>query len=105
MTGTLEHDGFVALPDFMSADLLAEVRARVDELFEEEGEAAGSEFKQEAGSRRLANLVAKGEVFERIVTDRTILALMSEVLGPELKLSSLNVRSADPLSEIGRAHV
>jgi ectoine hydroxylase-related dioxygenase (phytanoyl-CoA dioxygenase family) len=98
MTGTLEHDGFVALPDFMSADLLAEVRARVDELFEEEGEAAGSEFKQEAGSRRLANLVAKGEVFERIVTDRTILALMSEVLGPELKLSSLNVRSADPLS-------
>ncbi len=98
MQATLTHDGFIALPDFMGPDLLAEVRARVEELFAQEGDSAGAEFKQEPGARRLANLVNKGEVFERIVIDPTILGLMTEVLGPEVKLSSLNVRSANPLS-------
>ena len=34
---------------------------RVDELYEQEGEAAGSEFKLEPQSKRLANVVNKGE--------------------------------------------
>jgi hypothetical protein len=64
----LDEFGFVSLPGFMSAGLLDELRARTEALFDAEGENAGSEFRQEPGSRRLANLVAKGEVFERIVS-------------------------------------
>lgn len=94
----LDREGFVTLNGFMSDALLAEVRQRVDELFELEGAAAGSEFKQEDQTRRLANLVDKGEVFRRAIAIPEILELVGHVLGPEFKLSSLNVRSANPNS-------
>jgi ectoine hydroxylase-related dioxygenase (phytanoyl-CoA dioxygenase family) len=94
----LERDGYVVLENYMSVALLAELRRRVDELFDMEGDRAGSEFKQEEQTRRLANLVDKGEVFERVIAMPEILECLAQVLGPEFKLSSLNVRSADPHS-------
>lgn len=87
------------LEGFMSPELLETVRTRVEELFAEEGDRAGSEFKQEQQTRRLANLVNKGEVFERVIAMPRILECMKHVLGPEFKLSSLNVRSANPRSD------
>ena len=95
----LDERGYLVLPDLMGPALLAEVRDRVEELFALEGERAGAEFKQEPHARRLANLVNKGEVFERVILTPRVLACMEHVLGPELKLSSLNVRSADPLGD------
>jgi len=95
----LNEQGYLVLENFMSADLLAEVRQRVEELFAKEGDRAGSEFKQEPQSRRLANLVGKGEVFQRAIAVPEILERVGYTLGPELKLSSLNVRSADPHSD------
>jgi len=92
----LNECGYLVLPDLMGTALLAEVRARVEELFAEEGDGAGAEFKQEPNARRLANLVDKGEVFERVILTARVLACMEHVLGPDFKLSSLNVRSADP---------
>ena len=94
----LDEQGYLALPGLMSPELLARVRQRVDDLFAEEGGRAGSEFKQEPGARRLANLVNKGRVFEEIIVTPEVLDAMAHVLGPEFKLSSLNVRSADPHS-------
>src|SRR6476661_1860010 len=61
--GRLEDRGYLELPGLMGADLLATLRQRVDDLFAEEGDRAGWEFKQEPGARRLANLVNKGKVF------------------------------------------
>ena len=95
----LDERGYLVLPDLMGPALLAEVRARVEELFREEGERAGFEFKQEAHARRLANLVDKGEVFERVILTSRVLECMEHVMGPEFKLSSLNVRSADPMGD------
>ena len=95
----LDERGYVSLPGFMSPELLDELSARIDALFETEGENAGSEFRQEPGSRRLANLVAKGEVFERIVSMPEVLEYIGAVLGPRFKLSSLNARSANPQSD------
>jgi ectoine hydroxylase-related dioxygenase (phytanoyl-CoA dioxygenase family) len=83
----------------MSPELLEGLRRRTDELFLIEGEAAGSEFRQEPGANRLANLVAKGEVYEEIVCMPEILDLVGSVLGPEFKLSSLNARTAPPHSD------
>ncbi len=95
----LDECGYLALPDLMGRDLLEEVRQRVEELFAEEGAQAGAEFKQEPHARRLANLVDKGEVFERVILTPRVLECMEHVLGPEFKLSSLNVRSADPMGD------
>jgi len=94
----LDEFGYLVLPGLMSPELLERVRARVEELFIEEGEQAGSEFKTEPGARRLANLVNKGRVFEEVILTTEVLDAMEHVLGPRFKLSSLNVRSADPFS-------
>ena len=95
----LDQDGYLVLDNFMGTELLERVRSRVEELFLEEGSRAGSEFKQEPQSRRLANLVNKGEIFERVIAMPEIVERVGHVLGPEFKLSSLNVRSADPHSD------
>ena len=95
----LDEFGYISLPGFMSTSLLERLRNRVDALFEQEGENAGSEFRQEPGSRRLANLVAKGEIFQQMVSMPEILQYIAAVLGPGYKLSSLNARSANPMSD------
>jgi hypothetical protein len=92
----LDELGFVALPGFMSPPLLAELRTRIAQLLEEEGDEAGSEFKQEPGCRRLANLVDKGEVFARIVALPELHRYVGHVLGGDFKLSSANARSVNP---------
>lgn len=79
--------------------MLEGLRTRVEELFEAEGENAGSEFHQEAGTRRLANLVDKGELFRELIVMPQILEHIEAVIGPNFKLSSLNARSANPYSE------
>jgi ectoine hydroxylase-related dioxygenase (phytanoyl-CoA dioxygenase family) len=95
----LDEDGFVVLEDFIEADWLVELQQATERQFELEGENAGLEFKQESGSRRLANLVNKGSAFRRIISDSRILEWIEFVLGPEFKLSSLNARSANPHNE------
>src|SRR5258707_8524951 len=79
----LAEQGFAILPGYMSAAMLASMSARVDELFDEEGEHAGSEFRREENARRLANLVDKGEVFRDAISRPEILTLVESVLGPE----------------------
>jgi ectoine hydroxylase-related dioxygenase (phytanoyl-CoA dioxygenase family) len=77
---------------------LAELRAAVAERMTIEGEQAGAEFRKEANSQRLANLVDKGETFRRVVSHPILLAAVEAVLGPDWKLSSLNYRAAEPHS-------
>lgn len=95
----LDNEGYVALPGFMSAELLQALRQRVGELFDLESDRAGAEFKQEPQTRRLANLVNKGELFERMIVRPEILERVRHILGPEFKLGSLNARSANPHSD------
>jgi ectoine hydroxylase-related dioxygenase (phytanoyl-CoA dioxygenase family) len=92
----LDEIGYVVLPGFMETGMLAELRERVETLYQGEGERAGAEFKQEPGSRRLANLVDKGDVFLTLLARPEILKLVRHVLGPEVKLSSMNARSVNP---------
>lgn len=95
----LDEQGYLILPDFFDAAFLAEARRRIDELFALEGDQAGSEFRAEPHTQRLANCVDKGEIFERTVSEPRLLEGVAAVLGPEYKLSSLNVRSANPYSD------
>lgn len=96
----LDEIGCVVLRRFIDIDFLAQLRDRTERLFEIEGENAGGEFKQEEGCRRLANLVDKGEIFQRVVAEPRVLEAVARVLGPEFKLSSLNARSVNPRAQV-----
>lgn len=98
----LDDDGYVVLQSVMGADLLRQLRRRILELFDEEGDGAGSEFRQEEHAHRLANLVDKGEVFRRAIILPDVLDLVKHVVGSDCKLSSLNARSADPGTDVGQ---
>ena len=98
----LDEEGYVVLESCMDRDLLSALRTRILELFEEEGDRAGQEFKTEEHARRLANLVDKGEVFRRAIVLPRMLEPVRHVLGGDCKLSSLNARSADPHSDVGQ---
>ena len=86
----------------MGGGLLPGLRERILELFVSEGAQAGSEFRPEAHAHRLANLVDKGEVFRRAIVAPAVLDGVKHVLGPAMKLSSLNARSADPNADAGQ---
>ena len=98
----LEERGYVLLEGAIGPDLLERLRRRIGELFDEEGEQAGREFRTEAHTHRLANLVDKGDVFREAIVLPEVLEGVRHVLGPEIKLSSLNARSADPHSDEGQ---
>ena len=100
---TTEHEsldrlGYVLVEDVLDTRTLEAARNRVEELYELEGENAGSEFRKEPGARRLANLVDKGEIFQQLIAAPKILELVGHVLGDKFKLSSFNARSANPYS-------
>ena len=98
----LDEQGYVLLENAMGGQLLAELRSRIHAILDEEGERAGHEFKTEEHAHRLANLVDKGEVFRRAILLADMLVYVRQVLGADMKLSSLNARSADPMSEAGQ---
>jgi ectoine hydroxylase-related dioxygenase (phytanoyl-CoA dioxygenase family) len=92
----LDELGYLVLPDLVPPPVLEALRQRVEALYEAEGENAGSEFRPEPGTRRLANLVDKGGLFARLIVIPEILDCMGHVLGPAFKLSSFNARSTNP---------
>ena len=98
----LDRDGYTVLENVMGPALLTALRTRILELFDSEGEQAGREFRTEAHAHRLANMVNKGEVFRQAIALPAVLEGVAHVLGPALKLSSLNARSADPQSDAGQ---
>jgi ectoine hydroxylase-related dioxygenase (phytanoyl-CoA dioxygenase family) len=96
----LDDRGFVVLEDAIGSDLLQELRQQIQAVFDAEGDRAGHEFRTEAHAQRLANLVDKGDVFRRAIVLPTVVDCVRHVLGPQIKLSSLNARSADPNGDV-----
>lgn len=91
----LDRDGYAPLPGVVSRAQLAAIGSRLAALLAVEGDKAGLEVHQEAGTDRLADLVNKDPVFDVCFTDPRLLACVSHVLG-DFKLSSLNFRAALP---------
>jgi hypothetical protein len=92
----LDEQGIVILRNVMDPDWLQTTLDTCERLLKAEGASAGSEFRLEPGSDRLANLVDKGECFQRLVSYPLLLEAAEFVLGPDWKLSSLNYRAALP---------
>ena len=92
----LDANGYLPLPGLMTPAQLAALRARTDELVEQESRAPGNTVSAEPGANRLGDLVNKGAEFEVCYTHPRVLAAISHVLGGDLRLSSLNYRAALP---------
>jgi hypothetical protein len=99
----VDHEGFLPLSGILTLDQLGGLRDQVDELLQAEGDQAGTEFRQEAGTERLSDLVNKGAVFDICFTHPRVLAGIAQVLGPDFKLSSLNYRRLCPDRAIRRS--
>jgi ectoine hydroxylase-related dioxygenase (phytanoyl-CoA dioxygenase family) len=93
---SLDERGFAVFEGVLDAGWLQRLRATYEALMAKEGANAGKEVHQEEGTRRLADLVNKGEVFDGIYTHPRILAAVHWILKRDFKLSSLNARDAVP---------
>jgi ectoine hydroxylase-related dioxygenase (phytanoyl-CoA dioxygenase family) len=92
----LDRDGYLPLAGILTAQTAEAMRARLDDLDRIEGDKAGTEVHQEAGTARLSDLINKDPLFEVCFTHPRVLAAIAHVLGGDLKLSSLNSRAALP---------
>ena len=91
---SLDEQGFVVIPDLIDAEWREKMQIRFDEIAEAEGENAAKEHHQEAGAPRLANLVNKGTVWEKVWSHPLLLAACRHIFAGEFRISSLNGREA-----------
>ena len=98
----LDEQGYVVLRGLIDTDLLQALKHRIAELFDEEGSACGS--RVQAGRARASTLESRrqGRSVPACGDPAGLLDYVRHVLGPGMKLSSLNARSADPHSEDGQ---
>jgi ectoine hydroxylase-related dioxygenase (phytanoyl-CoA dioxygenase family) len=92
----LDKNGYLLVPGIIDPDWLEALREQFEAMCAAEGSAAGLEVHQEAGARRLSDLVNKGAEFDRVYTHPRVLAGIYHVIGRDFKLSSLNARDALP---------
>jgi hypothetical protein len=92
----LDRGGFAILPGVLDPATRRRLCRRIDDLVAAEGERAGIEVHQEAGTSRLANLVDKGACFRACLGDGRVLACVDRVLSGDWRLSALNYRAALP---------
>ena len=90
----LDQNGFVIIPDLIDPLWIRKMQIRFDEIAEEEGDNAAREHHTEAGAPRLANLVNKGTVWEKVWSHPLLLSACRYIFDGEFKVSSLNGREA-----------
>ena len=108
----LDQQGYVSLGRVLLPNQLRAIQTRLQKLLDEEGERAGSELHdspyirhpKEEGADRLADLVNKDPLFDVFYTHPRVLAGVAHVLGPDIKLSSLNYRAALPGYGLQKLH-
>jgi ectoine hydroxylase-related dioxygenase (phytanoyl-CoA dioxygenase family) len=92
----LDEQGFIIFKNKLNGDQVREYLVRLEALWAEEGETAGSENYIEAGARRLANLAAKGDLFRAVYADPEVLQAVEAVMGPDVRASMVNARDVPP---------
>lgn len=100
----LDHKGYTIMHGVMNREWLESLRERFETLSADERQFAGAEVHQEEGARRLADLVNKGQIFDKVYTHPMVLAAVHHILNRDFKLSSLNARDALPGQGHQRLH-
>src|SRR5664279_5956359 len=75
----LDTNGYLPIAGVLSKEEAEQFARRLDLLDEIEGEDAGKEVHQEAGTARLANLIDKSRAFRVTFTTPKVLAAVSHV--------------------------
>jgi ectoine hydroxylase-related dioxygenase (phytanoyl-CoA dioxygenase family) len=92
----LAEHGYCLLEEALPPDRVAEVRARLIELAEQEA-AGGTDYIYEDGcNQRIWTLLNKGECFIDLAVDPTITDLMNHLLGFGFLLSNIDANIAGP---------
>ncbi|WP_062260147.1 phytanoyl-CoA dioxygenase family protein [Endozoicomonas arenosclerae] len=91
---SLDHQGFTLIESLIDDEWLEALREAFDRLVAVEGSHLAREHHQEAGAIRIANLVNKGTVWEKVWCHPLVLSVVHYVFKSEFKLSSLNAREA-----------
>jgi ectoine hydroxylase-related dioxygenase (phytanoyl-CoA dioxygenase family) len=92
----LDEQGYLPLGPILTDEETTYARDRLDELARIEGKDAGRELHQEPGAVRLANLLEKDPIFEKLVTTPRVLSAITHVIGNSIQLSSLSSRAPLP---------
>ncbi len=90
----LHQNGFILIENMIDPQWIEALKLRFDEIVKTEGESAAEEHHKEEGAPRLANLVNKGTVWEKVWSHPILLSACRHLMGDEFKLSSLNGREA-----------
>ena len=105
LSATMKHEldtqGYTIVHGVADADWLAAMRERIDFLVEKEGENLAVEHHQEETATRVANLVNKGVVWEKVWSHPLILSACRYIFEGEFKISSLNAAPGLPESASG----
>ena len=92
----LDSEGYLVISGVMNGSEVTALQNRIKELLQAEGEHAGKEVHQEAGTDRLSDLMNKSPLFHILFKKPKTLAAIAHVLKNDIKLSSLNFRNALP---------
>ncbi|MGR5092690.1 phytanoyl-CoA dioxygenase family protein [Vibrio maritimus] len=92
----LDTHGFTIIPDVIDPEWLQELRDKFDLLVEKEGDQLAIEHHQEETVTRIANLINKGTVWEKVWSHPLVLDACQHIFKGEFKVSSLNGREAHP---------
>jgi ectoine hydroxylase-related dioxygenase (phytanoyl-CoA dioxygenase family) len=92
----LDEQGYLILPQILPPSEALAIGDRLEALAAGEGDRAGWETHQEAGTVRLSDLVNKLPELQITFTQPRVLAAVAHVLDGDLRLSSLNSRFALP---------
>jgi ectoine hydroxylase-related dioxygenase (phytanoyl-CoA dioxygenase family) len=94
MITELDTLGYTVVHHVIDADWLVQMRSMFDAIVEQEGDNLALEHHQEESATRIANLVNKGTVWEKVWPHPLVLAACKHIFKGEFKLSSLNAREA-----------
>ena len=92
----LDEQGYLIFKNLLPVEKIGMILARLEELWEAEGDHAGEENYIEAGVRRLANLANKGEIFRELYAHPQILEVVEAIMGPAMRASMVNARDVPP---------
>ena len=88
----LETRGYLVIHNVIDKDWLEEMRTAFDMLVDKEGDNLAVEHHQEATATRIANMINKGTVWEKVWSHPLILSVCHHIFGGAFKVSSLNGR-------------
>ena len=94
----LTEEGYIKIDQVIPSRDVAQLADYLEDLWQREGEKAGSENYIEQNTRRLANLADKGDIFRQFYNHPLAIEACRVVMGDNVRVSMLNARDALPNS-------